>query len=98
MFSTKLRPMTPRPTMPSADCGCGCLLVIVLPPMHITSLLRSALRAPTPPRRGSKNSGELHLSFRRVGNSCRRYQIRHVEACHADPAVSHPIIDVEAVR
>jgi hypothetical protein len=41
----------------------------------------------------------LHLGFRRVGDSSRRrHEIRHVKACHADPAVGHSVIDVEAVR
>ena len=36
MFSTRLRPMTPRPTMPIAYCG--CLLVMVLPPERFAEI------------------------------------------------------------
>ena len=40
----------------------------------------------------------LHLCFRRVGDSYGRHEIWHVKACHANPVVGHPVIDIEAVR
>jgi hypothetical protein len=42
--------------------------------------------------------GTLHPCLRHGGEPSRRHRIRHVKTCHADPAISHPIIDVEAVR
>ena len=42
-------------------------------------------------------SGTLHRCFRRVGDCSRRQDIRQVKACHANPVVSHPVIDVETV-
>jgi len=43
-------------------------------------------------------SGALHDGLGHVGDTSRRQGCRHIEACHANPAVGHPIVDVEAVR
>ena len=40
----------------------------------------------------------LYLYVRCVSDTSRRQDIRHVKACHANPVVGHPVIDVEAVR
>ena len=40
----------------------------------------------------------LHLCFRGVGDTSRRQDIRYVKACHANPVVGHPIVNVEAFR
>src|ERR1035441_2156054 len=43
MFSTRLRPMTPKPTMPISNCCCDCLLVMVLSPEQVAYRFQSAL-------------------------------------------------------
>jgi hypothetical protein len=40
----------------------------------------------------------LNLHFWRVGRCLRRSLLRQVEARHANAIVSHPIIEVEAIR
>jgi hypothetical protein len=44
-----------------------------------------------------KCSSRLYLCFREVCDPFRRQDIRHVKTCDTNPAVSHPIIDVEAI-
>ena len=38
MFSKRLRPMTPKPTMPISDRCCDCLCFIALPPLWASAL------------------------------------------------------------
>jgi hypothetical protein len=41
-------------------------------------------------------SNALHLCLRCVSNSSRRRDIRNVKACHANPIVGHPVVNVVA--
>ena len=43
-------------------------------------------------------SGTLPLWFRRVGDTSRRQELRHVQARHANAVVGHPVVDVETIR
>ena len=43
-------------------------------------------------------SSASYCCFGRVGVSSRREGFRHVEARHAYSVVSHPVVDVEAIR
>lgn len=70
-----------------------------------STVAKYMFRLPKPPSAALFNrysqfpkSGALHLCLRRVSDAYRRQAIRQVKACHANPPVSHPIIDVEAVR
>ena len=38
MFSTRLRLMTPKPTMPISYRYCGCMFVIILPPERFVNI------------------------------------------------------------
>jgi hypothetical protein len=40
----------------------------------------------------------LSLSLHWVGDPFRRQEVGDIKACHANPVVGHPIVDVEAVR
>jgi len=43
------------------------------------------------------SASDLYLCLRRVGNCPRRYLFRQVKACHTNPIVRHPVVDVEAI-
>src|SRR5208283_2642237 len=40
----------------------------------------------------------LHLSFRRIGASLRRQEVRQIQACHPNAVVGHAVVDVETIR
>jgi hypothetical protein len=68
------------------------------PALPSTSLRKLIPRTSGTSVLNSQNQVRLHFCFRRVGYSFRRQDIRQVKACHANPVVGHPIVNVEAVR
>jgi hypothetical protein len=61
--------------------------------------ISSKSAAPKLPESGKGTTKEaLRLCVRCVSDTSRRQDTRHVKACHANPVVGHPIVNVEAFR
>jgi hypothetical protein len=107
------RTSAPRTKSYLAKLGCRCWRITGNPAVFGacgSAFDSSAIeRQPTPeagsgscPESGSgvfelPESTVLYLCFRLVCDPSRRQDIRHVETCDTNPAVSHPIIDIEAI-